>query len=212
MRAKQLPHSRSAMRGFTLMEILIAFFIFVIIMAIVVSGISLSVRSEEIISEKTIALGKLQTAVAIMDRDFTQIVDRSVRGVEGNLLAPILFDLVGEKSIEFTRMGFTNPFSMSKRSTLIRVAYEYENGQLIRRTWPVLDRAPNTESSIRLLLDNLIDMRILFLNEEKEFVELASDDLLLQAQPLGILVELVFADDVTITRLYPLARGLSYEN
>jgi len=203
---------KNNMTGFTLMEVLIAFFIFVIIMGIVVSGISLSAKTESIITEKTVALGKLQSAIAVMDRDFSQIVERPVRSSGGALLPPILVDVIGEESIEFTRMGFTNPFSMSKRSTLLRVAYEFEGTQLVRRTWPVLDRAPNTESSSRVLLTNLSDMRVSFLNEEKEFFEPTTDDLLSQELPLAIMVELVFDNNVTLTRLYPLVRGLGNAN
>lgn len=203
---------KSKMTGFTLMEVLVAFFIFVIIMGIVVSGISLSVKSESLITEKTAALGKLQSAIAIMDRDFLQIVERPVLDSNGILLPPVLVGAIAGTSIEFTRIGFANPFSMSKRSTLLRVAYEFEGSSLVRRTWPVLDRAPNTESSSRVLLDNLTNMNILFLNKEKEFFEPAGDDLLSQQVPLGIMVELAFKDDVKLTRLYPLVRGLSDAN
>ncbi len=202
---------KTKMSGFTLMEVLVAFFIFVIIMGIVVSGISVSVKSEALVNEKTKMLGKLQSAIAVMDRDFSQMVERSVRGVDGVNLPPVLVNAVGDKSIEFTRTGFTNPFAMSQRSTLLRVAYEYDESGLVRRTWPVLDRAPNTESSSRVLLDNLIDMRIFFLNENKDYVEPDAANLTSQTPPLGIMIELVFADDVTLQRIYPLVRGLSYE-
>ncbi len=44
--------------------------------------------------------------------------------------------------LEFTRFGWKN-LLLSTRSNLQRVAYAFEENELVRYYWPVLDRAPD---------------------------------------------------------------------
>jgi general secretion pathway protein J len=140
------------MYGFTLIEILISLFILSIIGAIITSGFNLVVKTQAQVSKKNEALSEIQLTMAIMEQDFQQIIDRPIHD-ENGIIQPAL--LISESRIEFTRSGFINPYSLNKRSTLQRVAYQVENSSLIRYTWPALDRDVNTLPDRQILLNHV---------------------------------------------------------
>jgi len=186
------------MNGFTLMEILIAFFIFVIIMGIVVTGISISVTAEEHISVKTERLAEIQLAMAVISSDFEQISLRPVIDNYGDILEPVEYDTENLDVIEFTRSGLINPMMLEPRSTLQRVAYHFENNQLIRKSWPVLDRTINTRTSQRVLLDNILAFSI----QPKE--DATDRDI-----TLGLIITITTEKFGTISRIYATPTNLN---
>ena len=180
------------MQGFTLMEILVAFFIFAIIMGIVVTGISISITAEEKISSRSKRIGDIQLAMAVISADLEQVIIRPIIDNNGDLLPPYEFDTEDIDLIEFTRGGLPNPLMLEKRSTLQRVAYKFIDGQLIRKSWRVLDRANSSTFSQRVILEDVRN------------VEIALLPVSTNTQPQAILVKISTDTFGTVSRLYAL--------
>lgn len=143
--------------GFTLLELLIALFILAIVGAIISSGLHIVVTAQERINTKVAALGKLQLAMMIMERDIQQMIDQPVLDETGKTL-PSLFIIT--HGVEFSRAGFVNPFDTYQRSTLQRVAYIQDGTNLVRITWDALERPPKSQPENQVLLNNVKSFHI----------------------------------------------------
>ena len=129
-------------RGFTLMEMLVALGIFAIIGVISSQLLRQTIEVSDVLIDKGDRLVEIQRAMNVMSRDFLQIVNRSVRDEFGEPMETFIVDQFG--ALQFTRNGWSNLLN-KPRSTLQRVGYAFENGTLIRKYWPVLDRTETTE-------------------------------------------------------------------
>jgi general secretion pathway protein J len=68
-----------------------------------------------------------------------------------------------EDAFEFTRTGRFNPTGEA-RSALQRIAYGVEDGQLVRYSWNVLDRAQDSEPAKFVMLENIKRVELQFLD------------------------------------------------
>lgn len=158
-----LQSSRKKQLGFTLLEILIALFIFAILGVIAAIGLHSVLKTHDIISERDKKIERLEVAVTLMRRDFLQIVDRPIIDGKGNTLPPVMS--FGSSKIALTHAGFSNPFSMNNRSHMQRVQYYLDKNQLIRITWPVLDRLPTTKPVRQVLLNHVDAFSIKYIDD-----------------------------------------------
>jgi len=151
------------LRGFTLLEMLIALAIFGLLAVMSYSGLRAVLEHQFRTEAEADYLAELQKAYLIMQRDIEQVVARPVRNEFGEELAP----LVGDQNLEMTRGGWSNPLGRP-RSTLQRVAWSWTNRQLRRYVWLVLDRAQDTLPVNQLLMDNIeyMQIRYLFANDQ----------------------------------------------
>ena len=133
-------------KGFTLLEVLIAVFITSMISLGVWQVMNTLMNSREGIERVSGAFRDVQKTVALLERDLLQAVKRPVKDAYGERL-PALTSRISGTELALTRQGWRNPLG-EKRSELQRVAWEYDEleERLIRRYWPVLDRAQNTRS------------------------------------------------------------------
>jgi len=154
------------MRGFTLLEMLIALAIFGLLAVMSYSGLSSVLEQQFRTEAEADELAELQKTYLIMQRDIEQVVARPVRDELGEELAP----LVGDQTLELTRAGWSNPLGYP-RSTLQRVAWSLEDRQLRRYVWQVLDRAQDSQPVEQLLMDNIEYMQIRYLLAADEWQE-----------------------------------------
>jgi len=152
--------------GFTLLEILIAIFIFAIISFLASSILSSVFSTREAVDSRRHRLSEIQLATILMRRDFQQVVDRPVRAPNGNTIPALI---AKPDSLEFTRTGQANPFSALQQSNLQRVRYEIKNHELIRITWPRLDRVSSTKPVARVLLKNILSGQFSYLGKTSSF-------------------------------------------
>lgn len=116
--------------GYTLIEVLIALFIFAI--ATYLAGVSIieSQRYEKIIKERTKRLVQVQRAMTLMAQDVVQVVakvkDNNGRGV-GTFYTQ-------DNRLYFTRMGQINPDYIEEKSSLQDVIFYIEDENIIRET------------------------------------------------------------------------------
>ena len=129
---------RSSSRGFTLMELLVALFVFAILAGFSFRAVTALTASESDVKEQMGALSELQRAVLFWERDIRQIVDRPAQqGFDVSKDAVSIPDDSGV--IEFTRGG--NPDYLEQvRSSLQRVRYELnDDGVFLRKSWNIVD-------------------------------------------------------------------------
>lgn len=143
-------------KGFTLLEILVALFIFVIMAMLATTGLYNVFRNKEILTQLDEKTTVLQLSLAIVNNDLQQIIDRPI--MDNDTLQMALFGT--QTTINFTRNGNVNPKSQAQRSHLQRVQYHYNNHQLIRNFWSVLDRAPDSTMHSRVLFDDITHFEI----------------------------------------------------
>jgi|APSaa5957512535_1039671.scaffolds.fasta_scaffold88209_1 general secretion pathway protein J len=152
--------------GFTLLEVLVAMSIFAFIGLGANQMLRTIIDTREITSASNKLMNSIVRALSVMERDFSQIVPRSVRDEYGEPLEPMQVGS-GDYLVELTRTGWNNPAKRT-RSNLQRVAYEIKNGVLVRHFWLVLDRAEDSEPISQELLEGIEDLRISLLDEAGE--------------------------------------------
>lgn len=196
--------SRIRAKGFTLMEVLLALFIFAIVMTMIAGGFNVAMKAEQQVAEASKQLKTVQLAETVITRDLEQVIKRSVLNEEGDLQPAFMLSPLDENFLEFTRAGNVNPMSSAKRSTLLRVAYSLVDGNLVRKTWRVLDRALYSVPDQRVLLQNVEAFQLQTLNEDNEFYEV-SDNLLTIPRVLQLTITL--SQQGSMTRLIKLPGG-----
>ncbi len=160
--------------GFTLLEILIALAIFAVISVITAIGLRSVINTHRHVEKVDQRLRELVTATTIMRRDFSQMINRPVLDTSGVALPALLIS--SKTEIQFTHAGFTNPMGMLRRSSLQRVAYSFSGHKIYRTTWRVLDRAPDTKSYSKVLLDHVKNMHLSYVNNQGQIVEVWSNN------------------------------------
>ncbi|MDX1804447.1 MAG: type II secretion system minor pseudopilin GspJ [Alcanivorax sp.] len=151
--------------GFTLLEMVVTIAIFALIYVWVATYLGDALKAREQLNVSASALEQEQRAVTYLTLDFEQLIARPVRGPYGDPQPAI----VGRDNyVEFTRLGWSNPFGLRQRSQMQRVIYTLEDGKLYRRYWPVLD--PNVASQYQqdVLLDHVKTFSVRYLDQTKQ--------------------------------------------
>jgi len=157
-------------QGFTLLELLIASIIFAIMAIMAYGGLNNVIKNSQSSEQALTRLQQIQQTVSVLNRDLTQIVKRDIRDEFGNKQAYLSTENDIDNLIEFTRGGRVNPANLL-RSSLLRVAYRFEEDKFIRLQWPQLDRAPGIEPKQTVLLEEVEEIKLRFLNQDAEWQE-----------------------------------------
>jgi general secretion pathway protein J len=196
--------------GFTLLEMLVALAIFAVLGAIAYTGLNAVLRTRASVDQAAGRLAALQTTLNRMQRDIEQAVLRPIRDAYGDSRPALLGGGTYELPLELTRGGWSNPLQR-RRATLQRVAYRVQNNQLIRMSWPVLDRAPDTKPYESRLLTQVDSLRIRFLGSDHQWHTywpiLGTDGTPQNALPNAVEVTLNLHDWGQITRVFALGAG-----
>ena len=140
------------MKGYTLVEVIIALAIFAIIGTLSVGLLSRAFDTKTRLAAQINPLSDVQLAATRISQDAAQMVARGVRDKDMKKIPTFVADADG---IEFTRGGFVRLDPTARESTLRRVALSCEHHQLIRKTWPELDGFSRDKPQKQMLLDNL---------------------------------------------------------
>lgn len=187
-------------KGFTLLEILIALFIFTILSLILVNALHNVINVQSHTETKAERLRTLQMALLMMSRDIEQTLNRPILNSAGKEEAPFLGSA---DSFSFTHAGIANPTGTLSRSALQRTRYFVSDDGLWRETWPVLDQAEKSQSHKRKLLTTVVNARFEFLDNEGRFQNAwplpgQADQVL----PRAVKIYLTLNDWGSITQLY----------
>ena len=147
--------------GFTLIEILIALSVFAILATITSSALHHALNTRALVTKQADRLSTLQLAMALIQRDTQQIIDRAIRGNDLHVIRAF----TGQSHyVEFTRSGGVNPEGVLTHSPFIRVAFLCHQGQLIRRTWSILDTPNRKTYQDKVLIDHLKHCQFAYLS------------------------------------------------
>ena len=155
-------------RGFTLLELLIALGIFSLLSVMAYGGLKVVLSAREQTAAQSERLARLERAVLFLGRDIVQAVDRPVRDALGDPL-PALTGGEGA-GVELTRSGWSDPAG-TQRSALRRVAWVLDGRALVRKTWPVLDRAQASEPYPVNMLEGVQALKWGFLTAEGDWID-----------------------------------------
>ncbi len=199
----------STTNGFTLLEILIALFIFAIVGVIASSGLRSVLKDQEVSTRKSTQLAQLQLAIIVIERDLMQIVNRSVRVENGELLPALIANENDQPSLQFTHAGYINPQATRHQSTLQRVRYRLSEGKLLRETWPMLDRTSTQEPDAQVLLTGVQSMTFEFLDTNHQYQTIIPVPTQPGQQVLPLAIRMRFDSDIYghVVRLIPLVNA-----
>ncbi len=164
--------------GYTLLELIVVIGIFAIFAAMAYGGLESVLKTRVGVEQALTRTESYDRAYLRMRADFQGAASRIVRDNAGDDLPLFFFDTYNRR-VEFTRSGWQNLLSFP-RSTFERVSYVLDDSQpkgasrariedkrLVRRSWLVLDRAPQTEPQELVLLDHVEDLNWRFLDNNK---------------------------------------------
>lgn len=145
-------------RGFTLVEVLIALFIFSLISVGATSALTSSLRGQAQMEERLGEVSNLENMRALMRSDMASLTLRERREPYGNV-EPYVLQSGGEVLLDFTRTGRSNPIG-EPRGDLQRAAYIFNGDQLIRRTYAQINPAPQSGYVDRILVEKVADAKM----------------------------------------------------
>jgi general secretion pathway protein J len=152
-------------RGFTLIELLIAMAIVAVIGIMALGGLSEVIRQQTIARERAERWKEIQFAMRIIGQDLAQVHPRPTREELGEAWMPsVRIDPNAQFAMELSRGGWANPAGFP-RGTVLRVAYDWEDGTLVRFHWPVMDRTLDTPPVRTELLADVEDIELRFLDQ-----------------------------------------------
>lgn len=154
--------------GFTLIEVLLALFIFSLISAGSALALSSSLRGKAQVEARLSDLQAVSMARALITADMDNVILRPRRDILGGQ-EPTLLSGGVDNLLDFTRVGRINPGGIERRGDLQAVSYHFEDGQLIRRALSQVNPAPDTAVVDRVLLSGLADADIDFFRAEQDF-------------------------------------------
>lgn len=184
-------------KGYTLIEILIATFIFSIMVMLVSLALNQYFMNKKLLEEKADILIKGQLAFSIIDNDFKQVVNwkRTVRQDESGSF------YTKSGKLHFAKMGYINPDFQLKQSTLQKVEYQLNDNKLIRITLDVNDQV----KSRRILLENVTKMQWQFYDLNlKQYTLWPPVQQIRDQLPYGVRITVWHSQLGKITRIYPI--------
>lgn len=193
--------------GFTLLEILIALFVFTILALMMSRALHTVIDAQTNTENRAEALRNLQMAILIFSRDVEQTVNRPAMNASGTLQPA--FDGAAT-SFTFTHGGYAMLDNVQSHSTLQRTSYSFHDNGFWRTTWVALDQAPGSTSNSRLLLTNVSEGNFRYLSKDGKLyskwpVEGANN----QALPRAIQINLTITKWGALSILYVIPAQVS---
>jgi len=189
--------------GFTLLEILIALFIFTIISIILVGALRSVINASSSTEKNATRLHDVQITLLLLSRDVEQIVNRPVFAAGGKEEPAF----IGEpRRFTFTQVGAAGMTPTVAISSLKRTRYAVQGNYFIRERFAALDQVAKTPAHARQLLDNVEGGYMEYLDKDGRFhtrwpVEGQTN----QPLPRAVRVHLTLAHWGTLSQLYVIS-------
>lgn len=155
--------------GFTLLEMLVALSIFSMLSVMAYGGLQSVITTKQATEKTASRISEIQLAMMRISDDLRQAITRKTRNEYGDFLPAMQSSKNGDETTAWTRAGYRNPAHL-KRSNIQHVAYKLDKQKLIRITWPVLDRAQDTEAMETAIVSNVESIEWRFLNNDSEWL------------------------------------------
>jgi len=151
------------MKGFTLIEMLVALAIFGLVSAAGVTVMRFTVDNQAVVRAHTDRIGAFQRTRAILKADLAQAAPRRTRGQDGRAVRESFYGKSADRPgllLRFARRGWDNPRA-APRASVQYVEYRLVEGRLERSARPELDGAPI--GAPQVLIDRLRSASVAFL-------------------------------------------------
>lgn len=197
-------------RGFTLIEILVALFVFSIISLMLMRGLETVIAAEEATEEHAERLHDLQLAMLVLSRDIEQTINRPILNAYGKQEETFIGT---NTSMTFTHLGYAQSAGLVPMSGMQRTGYFISEGKLWRKTWPVLDQAPQTKDRVRVLLPAITQASFSYLDKDGKFqTAWPIGGQPAQVLPRAVKISLTIAKWGSLTSLYVIPATASNAN
>ncbi|NNC71362.1 MAG: type II secretion system minor pseudopilin GspJ [Sphingomonadaceae bacterium] len=176
--------------GFTLVELIVALFIFGIISAASVALLTFSVDSQAASREALAEMSAIRRVNAALTNDLMQIAPRPTRDAAGER-QDAFFGGDGRTSdllVSFVRRGWTN-YDGEARSSLQKVDYRLVDGRLERSAYPHVDGAEALPPAVLLSGVESVTLRYRIEGEWRDRWDPTRPDLLPQAVEMVVTIE-----------------------
>lgn len=193
------------MRGFTLVELLVAMAVLAVLAAVSFRGLSSVLEAQAHVQSETRRWNDVAVLVAQMGRDLSLAVARPARDDAGRARAALIMGNLQNEAqgqLMVTRLGDGD--GASSQGDLRRVGYRVRAGILEYLVWPAADAAPDTTPSVNPVLENVTDLRLRALNPDGSWTPIWPASRPAVALPRAVEAQIVFAGGERITRIFPL--------
>jgi len=193
-------------RGFTLLELLVAIAIFALVSAIAYGSLNRLLQDRQHLDAEHEFWRSLSLTFTRMEDDFSQARERKVRDAIGFSQPafrgqPTDTRATGLPSVEFTRGGVLT-FTSGARSDLQRIGYRLVDGTLKRLVWPVLDQGPQTTPQEYPLLAHVEEFRVRFFAPAGVWLDQWPAEGIADVLPRGVEIKLTLTGRGEFTRLF----------
>ena len=159
-------------KGFTLIELMVAIMIFAIISVISYRAISSLVTTKQVVTAAQDKWGGIARAVNQMSTGWSRAMPLAARDENGILIPAVLgknkLDGNFDAQLEFTTSGFIGDTvygSVPPR----RVGFRFLNGKLYMVTWPYMNRVPGSKPQVDLMMDHVNTFTVNFFYPDKQW-------------------------------------------
>ncbi len=154
--------------GFTLIEVVVALAVFGIVGITAFSGLNAILKWQTDLEIRSDQVKSIQLTLKYLERDINRAISRPIRDQYGDTQPAFSSD--GESIMSLTYSGWRNPAGLL-RSNLQRVAYEANEKQFKRHSWNRLDGAISEDAREVVLLEEIDELEIEFLNQNNTWVD-----------------------------------------
>lgn len=151
------------MRGFTLIETLLALAILAVLSAAAVMVLQNVIRADGLTREKSQQIAALQRAFRQIADDVTHIIPRRARNSDTLFFAGRFQLQSDDWGLAFSRSGWPNPLGILPRSEIQNVSYRLRQQQLERLSFDQQDPLTGSQPTVRVLLRGVTAFRCGFM-------------------------------------------------
>jgi len=195
--------------GFTLLEILIALFIFTILSMMMVGALHSVISTQSGTERSAARLRELQIVLVRLGRDIEQTVNRPVKTANDQDASAFYGTAHG---FAFTHGGMAG--QSSQQQVLQRAQYIWGQNALWRMAWDVLDQAEKSpKPSQRKVMENVTEARFEYLDSKQKFYQdWPVSGQANQPLPRAVRITLTIEDWGTIKQIYVIPAETAAEN
>jgi len=165
----QSPERRAHVRGFTLIEMLVALLILAVMSALGYGTYRAARISSTRTQESLARTREIEFGLRIMLQDLAEAVPRPIRDPLGTTRRPAFRGGPGETTLlDLTRSGWSNTAGM-QRSTLQRVSYALVGDKIQRSYQTVLDPTSTNQPVVQDLLTGVTSITLNFLDPNQNW-------------------------------------------
>lgn len=192
-------------RGFTLVEMVVAIAIFAIISVAIYGTVARFMETQTDLQQRSDDLARINTLFTLMERDTHNGLNRPARGAYGDVLPAFQSSTAGQDEIVLFDMTMATPsYQQLDEAELTRAGWLFKDGQIIRQSWRVLDRAQDSEPDNEVLMDNVESVEVgYYVEKNKRYV--IENSWNAGTPPPGIVVTISLVDGPSYKRVFDFA-------